>query len=86
MAGRICGLGATARGRSRAAKDRAAIGKNRVSDEVRATLGQNTELGKKVAAQLPAGSKLIVYPGVGHVRHFEVIEKFPQDLLEFIGK
>lgn len=67
-------------------KDRAAIGKNRVSDEVRATLGQNLELAKKVAAQLPPGSKLITYPGVGHVPHFEATEKFQQDLLEFIGK
>jgi len=67
-------------------QDRAAIGKNRVSDEVRATLGLNAELAKKVAAQLPAGSKLVVYPGVGHVPHFEATEKFQQDLLEFVGK
>lgn len=67
-------------------KDRAAIGKNRVSDEVRSTLGLNAELAKKVAAQLPAGSKYVVYAGVGHVPHFEVTEKFQQDLMEFIGK
>ena len=67
-------------------KDRAAIGKNRVNDEVRATLGQNAELAKRVAAQLPAGSKLIIYPGVGHVPHLEATDKFQQDLLEFIGR
>ena len=67
-------------------KDRAAPGKNRVSDEVRATLGLNAELAKKVATQLPAGSKFIVYPGIGHVPHLEIPDQFHQDLVEFLGK
>jgi pimeloyl-ACP methyl ester carboxylesterase len=67
-------------------KDHAALGKNRVSEEVRATMGQNLELGRKIAAQLPPGSKLVVFPGIGHVPHLETPDKFHEELLDFLGK
>jgi pimeloyl-ACP methyl ester carboxylesterase len=67
-------------------KDHAALGKNRVSEEVRATMGQNLELARKVAAQLPPESKLVIYPGIGHIPHLETPEKFHQDLIEFVEK
>src|SRR5262249_26960194 len=66
-------------------KDRAALGKNRVTDEVRATMGQNLELARKVSAQLPGGSKLEVFPGVGHVPHLEAPDKFHEALLDFLS-
>jgi pimeloyl-ACP methyl ester carboxylesterase len=67
-------------------KDRAALGKNRVSDEVRATMGLNLELARRTAAQLPPGSKLVVFPGIGHVPHLEAPDEFYRELLDFVGK
>ncbi len=67
-------------------QDHAALGKNRVSEEVRATMGQNLELARKVAGLLPAGSKLVVFPGFGHVPHLETPDDFHRELLDFIGK
>jgi pimeloyl-ACP methyl ester carboxylesterase len=67
-------------------KDRAALGKNRVSEEIRATMGQNLELAQKIAPRLPPGSKLVVFPGVGHVPHLESPDKFHEVLLDFLGR
>ncbi len=49
-------------------------------------MGQNLELARKVAGQLPTGSKLVVFPGVGHVPHLETPDEFHRELLDFISK
>lgn len=64
--------------------DRAAIGRNRVSPEVRATLGQIPQLAKQAAAALPNG-KLVVLPDVAHVPHLETPARFHREVLGFLG-
>lgn len=63
--------------------DRTAIGKERVSPEVAATMGNYPELGKKVAKEIP-NAKLIEIENCGHIPHFEAPEKFHTALLEFL--
>ena len=64
-------------------KDRAAIGRNRVTPEVRATLGSYPELAKKAAQAMP-DCKLVLVPDVGHVPHLEAPERFHEELLRFL--
>ena len=64
-------------------RDRAAIGRNRVSPEVRATLGLFTELAPRAAQAMP-NSRLLMLPGVGHVAHLEVPERFHAEVLRFL--
>jgi pimeloyl-ACP methyl ester carboxylesterase len=64
-------------------KDRTALGRGRVSPEVRATLGLMPELGKKAAAAIP-DCRLVVIPDVGHVPHLEAPQRFNDELLRFI--
>ncbi len=64
-------------------KDRAAIGRNRVAPEVRATLGLYPELAKKAAQAMP-DCKLVLLPDVGHVPHLEAPERFHDELLRFL--
>jgi pimeloyl-ACP methyl ester carboxylesterase len=64
-------------------KDRAAIGRNRVTPELRTTLGLYPELAKK-AAQAMADCKLVLLPDVGHVPHLEAPERFHDELLRFL--
>ena len=66
-------------------QDRAAIGRNRVAPEVRATLGRYAELAPKAAAALPNG-RLLMLQGVGHVAHLEVPERFNQEVLSFLAQ
>jgi pimeloyl-ACP methyl ester carboxylesterase len=63
--------------------DRTAIGKERVSKEVAATMGNYPELGKKVAALIP-NAKLVPIDNCGHIPHFEAPAKFHAALLEFL--
>jgi pimeloyl-ACP methyl ester carboxylesterase len=63
--------------------DRTAIGKDRVSKEVAATMGNYPELGKKVAALIP-NAKLVPIENCGHIPHFEAPAKFHAALLEFL--
>ena len=65
--------------------DRAAIGRNRVAPEVRATLGLIPQLAKQAAAALPNG-KLVVLPNIAHVPHLEVPQRFHGELLDFLGR
>jgi pimeloyl-ACP methyl ester carboxylesterase len=65
-------------------QDRTAIGKERVSPEVAATMGNYPELGEKVAKQIP-NAKLVKIDKCGHIPHFEAPEKFHAALLEFLG-
>ena len=52
-------------------KDRTALGRNRVSAEVRAKLGNMPELARKAADTMPNG-KAVVLTEVGHVPHLEM--------------
>jgi pimeloyl-ACP methyl ester carboxylesterase len=64
-------------------KDRAAIGRNRVSPEVRATLGLYPELARKAVQSIRDG-KLVLIPDVGHIPHLEAPEQFHDALLRFL--
>lgn len=55
--------------------DRTALGKDRATPEVRATLGNYPELGKAAAKRIPH-AKLELIEGVGHAPHIEVFPKF----------
>jgi pimeloyl-ACP methyl ester carboxylesterase len=66
-------------------RDRAAIGRNRVSAEVRATLGLYTELAPRAVRALPNG-ELLMLPGVGHVAHLEAPERFHSEVLRFLQR
>jgi len=62
-------------------KDNTAIGKDRVSPEVRATLGNYPVLGKKAAAQIPH-AKLVEFPDLGHSPQIQAPERFHKALLD----
>jgi pimeloyl-ACP methyl ester carboxylesterase len=64
-------------------KDRTALGRGRVTPEVRATMGLMPELAKKAAASMP-DCKLVVIPDVGHVPHLEAPQRFQDELLRFL--
>lgn len=63
--------------------DRTAIGKDRVSKEVAATMGNYPELGKKVAAIIPHAT-LVPIENCGHIPHLESPAKFHAALLAFL--
>lgn len=63
--------------------DRTALGKAKVSEEVRGTMGNYPALGKKTAAAIPS-AKLVQLEGVGHVPHIEAPDQFREVLLEFL--
>ena len=65
--------------------DRTAIGRNRVSSEVRATMGRFTELIPAAARAIPDGTASIL-ADVGHIAHLEAPEKFHAALLSFLRK
>ncbi len=67
-------------------KDRAALGKNLVSEEVRATLGHVAELARALAPQLSKGSKFVELPGVGHIPHLELPDRFHAEVLSFLAE
>jgi pimeloyl-ACP methyl ester carboxylesterase len=64
-------------------KDRTALGRTRVSPEVRATLGLMPELAKKAAASMP-DCKVALIADVGHIPHVESPERFYEEVLRFI--
>ena len=66
-------------------QDRTALGKARVSAEVRATLGQYPQLGRRAHAAIK-GSKLLEWDDVGHAPHLETPGRFHAALLEFLGR
>jgi len=63
--------------------DRTALGKNLVPERVARTMGNYPELGRVTAAKIP-GCRLVEIPGVGHVPHVEVFDKFIGTVLEFL--
>lgn len=64
-------------------RDRTAIGKNLVAEEVRKTMGNYPELGKSTAQKIK-GSQLVELAGVGHLPHIERFDLFINPLLAFL--
>jgi pimeloyl-ACP methyl ester carboxylesterase len=64
-------------------KDRSAIGRNRVTPEVRDTMGRFTELVPAAAAAIP-NARGVVLDDVGHIPHLESPERFQALLEEFL--
>jgi len=64
-------------------RDRTALGKNLVSAEVAATMGDYPALGKKVVADIPDG-KLIELEGLGHLPHIQDFARFRKALVEVL--
>lgn len=62
-------------------KDTTAIGKDLVSPEIRATLGNYPALGKKAAARIPH-AKLVEFPDLGHSPQIQAPARFHKALLE----
>ncbi|QEG20230.1 alpha/beta fold hydrolase [Mariniblastus fucicola] len=66
-------------------RDRTALGKDLVSPEVKATLGQYQELGKNAASKIP-DAKLVLLDGIGHLPHIEAYDRFLTPLNSFLRK
>ena len=64
-------------------RDRTALGKPLVSEEVRKTMGLYNELGKKTQQTIP-NAKLVEIEDVGHLPHIEKFERFIKPLLQFL--
>lgn len=65
-------------------RDRTALGKNTVKDEVvRESMGLYQNLGKATQQKIPR-SKLVELDDVGHMPHIEVFERFIDPLKEFL--
>ncbi|SDX66407.1 alpha/beta fold hydrolase [Flavobacterium degerlachei] len=66
-------------------RDRTALGKPLVTEEVRKTMGLYGDLGKETQKRIP-NSKLVEIPNIGHMPHIESFDKFIQPLTDFLGK
>lgn len=64
-------------------RDRTALGKPLVAEEVRKTMGNYPELGKSTQQKIK-GSQLVELAGVGHLPHVERFDLFINPLLEFL--
>lgn len=64
-------------------KDRTALGRNRVTPEVRATLGLMPELARNAAKNMP-DCRLVLIPDVAHVPHLEAPAEFHGALARFL--
>jgi pimeloyl-ACP methyl ester carboxylesterase len=64
-------------------RDKTALGKQLVSEEVRKTMGNYTELGKKTQKAIP-NSKLVEIPNTGHLPHIESFDQFIKPLIVFL--
>lgn len=66
-------------------RDRTALGKGLVSEEIREKMGLYEELGKKTQAAIPH-SELVEIPNIGHLPHIESFEQFITPLTKFLKK
>ena len=64
-------------------RDKTAIGKQWASEEVKKTLGNYAELGKKTQKAIP-NSKLVEIPNTGHLPHIESFDQFIKPLIVFL--
>ncbi|UII19805.1 alpha/beta fold hydrolase [Fulvivirga ligni] len=64
-------------------RDRTALGKNLVSEEVRKTMGNYPELGRTTQKSIP-NSKLVEIDNIGHLPHIEAYDRFITPLLKFL--
>lgn len=64
-------------------RDRTAIGKNLVSEEVRKTMGNYPALGRLTHRRIKS-STLVELDNVGHLPHIEAFDRFIQPLLKFL--
>ena len=66
-------------------RDRTALGKSLVSEEVRKTMGLYDELGEITSEKIP-DSKLVELEGIGHLPHIESFERYIRPLLDFLDE
>lgn len=66
-------------------RDRTALGRNRVSADIAATLGDYTRLGKTAAAEIPS-AELVELDDVGHVPQFEAFGRYIAALKRFLAQ
>ncbi len=66
-------------------RDRTALGKPLVSEDVRKTMGLYNQLGKETQKQIP-NSLLLELNDVGHLPHIEDFERFIKPLVMFLQK
>lgn len=66
-------------------RDKTALGKPLVSEEVRKTMGDYKTLGKITRDKIP-NSTLVEIENVGHLPHIEAFEQFIKPLSAFLGK
>ncbi len=66
-------------------RDRTALGKNLVSEEVRATMGLYDELGEETRDKIPNAS-LVELEDVGHLPHIEAFNEYITPLLDYLKK
>ena len=64
-------------------RDKTAIGKPLVSEEVRKTMGNYLELGKKTQKAI-LNAKLVEVPNTGHLPHIESFDQFIKPLIAFL--
>ncbi|QSB25835.1 alpha/beta fold hydrolase [Flavobacterium sp. CLA17] len=64
-------------------RDKTALGKPLVSEEVRKTMGNYMELGKKTQKAIPK-AKLVEIPNTGHLPHIESFDSFIKPLIVFL--
>lgn len=64
-------------------RDRTALGKNLVSPEVAATMGQYQILGKRTSEAIP-NAKLVAMPGLGHLPQYEDFDGYIKALRDFL--
>lgn len=66
-------------------RDRTALGKPLVSEEVGKTMGLYNQLGKNTRDKIP-NAKLVELDNVGHLPHIEQFDMFISPLIQFINK
>lgn len=65
-------------------RDRTALGKDLVDEEIKETLGRYPELGREAKNSIP-DARLVELDGIGHLPHIEAYERFIEPLLKFLS-
>lgn len=64
-------------------RDRTALGKPLVSEDVRKTMGLYNELGKRTQKEIP-NAQLVELENIGHLPHIEKFDSFIQPVIKFL--